>query len=161
MFCRDFKLARVALVSLLALGAPLYAASGAIASDHGHGHGPAEEAEEIDLGSEFKTRGLELGEFQIRAYYPVEAQKSTVKFILFASVASERYAEARQLVEAHKHMLRDQIITATRMTPLTYFDEPDLASFRRRVFLRLRRTLPELVIDDVHVSEFHLSVKSL
>ena len=47
------------------------------------------------------------------------------------------------------------------MTPLPLFDEADLKSFRRRIFLRLRRALPELAIDDVYISEFQLTVKSL
>lgn len=154
------KWMRLYAVSILSLALVLCAHGRSLAGGHG-GHGEAAEDDDIEIGAEFKTRGFELGEFRIRAYYPVEAQKSTVTFILFASVASDRYAEVKQLAEKHKHMLRDQIITATRMAPLTVFDEPDLASFRRRIFLRLRRALPELAINDVHVSEFHLTVKSL
>jgi hypothetical protein len=97
----------------------------------------------------------------VRSYYPVDAQKSTVRFTVHVAVASERYAEMQSLVEAHKHKLRDQVITATRMSPLGIYDEAGLESFRRRVYLRLRRALPELLIDDVYISEFQLTVKSL
>jgi hypothetical protein len=67
----------------------------------------------------------------------------------------------RKLVDANEHKLRDQVITVTRMTPIIAFDEPQLDSFRRRVKLRLLRALPELAVEDVHISEFQLTVKSL
>jgi hypothetical protein len=128
----------------------------------GHGapsHAEEEPAEAVDY-SGLKTRGIDLGEYRIRAYYPVDAQKSTVRFVLHVAVASERYAQLQRLADAHEHKLRDQVITATRMSPLAIFDEPGLESFRRRVYLRLRRALPELAIDDVYVSEFQLTVKT-
>jgi hypothetical protein len=136
-------------------------------SDHGSapvdGHGRATATVEFDseLLKDAKIRGLELGEYRIRAYYPVESQKSTVRFVLHAAVASERLAEAERMVENRRHKLRDEVITATRMTPLALFDEPGLTSFRRRILVRLRRMLPELPIDEVFVSDFQLTVKSL
>jgi len=139
----------------------LSAPTNAMASDHGHGGHAAAAEEEEDLSSEFKTLGLELGSYEIRAYYPVQAQYSFVRFTLHGSVASEYYTAAKQYVEDHKHTLRDQVIIATRMAPLTVYDEPGLESFRRRIFLRLRRAMPDLPIDGVYVSAFQLQVKSL
>ena len=146
-------------------------AAGAIAAGMGicgvsfaGGHGSAAKHapdEASDVAPDAKVRGAELGEFRIRAYYPVEAQKSTVRFVLCATVASERFAETQRIVESRQNKLRDQVITATRMTPLTVFDEPGLESFRRRILMRLRRALPELAIDDLYVSDFQLTVKSL
>ena len=146
----------------VALAATQCIGSVSIASDHGaDAHAEAEVEDESDIPADVKTRGIDLGEYRIRSYYPVDAQKSTVRFVLYVSVAGEHYAEMKRLVEARQHKLRDQVITATRMTPLAVFDEPGLERFRRRIFLRLRRALPELAIDDVHVSEFQLTVKSL
>jgi hypothetical protein len=113
------------------------------------------------VASNAKIRGIELGVYRIRAHYPVEAQKSVVRFVLHAAVATEHFAEAERIVEVRRHKLRDEVITATRMTPLTVFDESGLTSFRRRILVRLRRALPELLIDDVYVSDFQLAVKSL
>jgi hypothetical protein len=145
----------------LLAGAALLAAGGDFA--FAGGHGPAAEPVEADVAavSDSKIRGIELGAYRIRAYHPVEAQKSTVRFVLHAVVATERFAEAQRIVDERRHKLRDDIITVTRMMPLTTFDEPELASFRRRILVRLRRTLPELPIDDVLVSDFQLTVKSL
>lgn len=102
-----------------------------------------------------------MGEYQIRSYYPVEAQKSTVHFVLYASVQNERFAAVQRFVDEHEHKVRDQVITATRLTPLAEYDEADLAAFRRRILMRLRRMLRELIIDDVYVTDFTLIVKSL
>jgi hypothetical protein len=114
-----------------------------------------------DGASGAKTRGFELGEFRIRAYYPVQAQKSMVRFVLFATVSGERYSTSKRLMQNRQHKIRDEVITATRMVPLVEFDQPDLTRFRRRILLRLRRTLPELKIDDVYVSNFELKLQSL
>ncbi|HEX2474563.1 MAG TPA: hypothetical protein VHK01_07455 [Lacipirellulaceae bacterium] len=131
-------------------------------TSHAEGsHGETEAEAESDDAAGAKTRGFELGEFRIRAYYPVQAQKSMVRFVLFATVSGERYSNSKRLMQNRRHKIRDQVITATRMVPLVEFDQPDLASFRRRILLRLRRTLPELEIDDVYVSNFELKVQNL
>jgi hypothetical protein len=51
------------------------------------------------------------------------------------------------------------VITVSRLIPLAHFDESDLKTFRRRILLRLRRALPELVLVDVYVSDFQLKVQ--
>jgi len=138
-----------------------------LASAHGeasHGetsHDETEAAAESDDAAGAKTRGIEIGEFRIRAYYPVQAQKSMVRFVLFATVSGERYSDSKRMMRNRQHKIRDQVITATRLVPLVEFDQADLLSFRRRILLRLRRTLPELEIEDVYVSNFELKVQSL
>ena len=108
-----------------------------------------------------EAHGIKIGEFKIRSEYPAEAQKSTVRFVLFVSVKGDRLAAMEAIVSQHREKLRDEVITATRLTPLGMFEEPDLKSFRRRIFIRLHRTVPELVIDDIYISDFGLIVKSL
>jgi hypothetical protein len=138
-------------------------ASGHAPAAHGGGHGHGEEpvAEVWDASLGIKDRGVELGEYHIRAYYPVQAQKSTVRFVLHAKVPAERYSDISQVVTSRLNKLRDQVIIATRMMPLALFDEPGLESFRRRILMRLKRAVPELEIDDVLVSDFNLEVQSL
>jgi hypothetical protein len=107
------------------------------------------------------VHGIKLGEFKIRSDYPAEAQKSTVRFVLYAAVKEDRMAAMDAIISQHREKLRDEIITATRLTPLGMFELPDLKGFRRRLFIRLHRTVPELVIDDLYISDFGLIVKSL
>lgn len=106
-------------------------------------------------------QGVSLGDFRLRCFHQVDAQKSTIRFSLFATVKTEHFREVQDLVEEHRQKLRDQVIMATRLTPLYLFQEPDLATFRRRLLVRLRRALPELAIEDLYLSEFDLSIKSL
>jgi hypothetical protein len=122
---------------------------------------PATAENHVEAGKGNEIHGVSLGDFRIRSYYPVDAQKSTVRFTLYATVKDGHFAEVQRLVEAHRQKLRDQIITATRLAQLAVFQEPDLGSFRRRVLVRLRRAVPELTIDDLYVSEFDLTIKSL
>jgi len=164
---RWITLAKGAASAFAAIILALAACDTCLASSHGeaaHGeaaHGETEaEAESADAAAA-KTRGIEIGEFRIRAYYPVQAQKSMVRFVLFATVSGERYSDTKRMVRNRRHKIRDQVITATRLVPLVEFDQSDLASFRRRILLRLRRTLPELEIDDVYVSNFELKVQNL
>src|SRR6185295_13366985 len=112
----------------------------------------AESNAETESGN--AIHGVSLGEYRIRSYYQVDAQKSTVRFTLFATVKGEHFGEMQRLVEEHRQKLRDQVIMATRLAPLTVFQEPDLATFRRRILVRLRRAIPELAIEDLYVSEF-------
>ncbi len=111
--------------------------------------------------SKAEIHGVSLGDYRIRSYYPVDAQKCTVRFTLFATVKDDHFGEVQKLVEEHREKIRDQVITATRLAPLAVFQDADLAAFRRRVLVRLRRALPELTIDDLYVSEFDLTIKSL
>jgi hypothetical protein len=138
-----------------------HAPAAAHGGGHGGGHGEEPVVEVWDDSLGIKDRGVELGEYHIKAYYPVQAQKSTVRFVLHAKVPAERYQEVAEIVSTRINRLRDQVIIATRMTPLSLFDEPGLDSFRRRILMRLKRTVPELEVDDILVSDFTLEVQSL
>jgi hypothetical protein len=133
----------------------------ACGSGHEHAAEPAAaEASAVDETGK-AIHGVSLGDYRIRSYHQVDAQKSTVRFALFATVKDEHFHEVQGLVEEHREKLRDQVIMATRLTPSSLFQEADLAAFRRRVLVRLRRALPELTIEDLYVSDFDLTIKSL
>ena len=116
--------------------------------------------EDYDLESPTGFRGINLGEFSIRTYRSVSGQKNRVRFTLHARVKNEDVKDFRHLLANRKHKVRDQVIIATRLVPVEDYDDPELTKLRRRVLLRLRRTLPELSIDDIYASEFTLSVET-
>jgi hypothetical protein len=111
-------------------------------------------------GSKSDFRGVDLGEYLVHTYYPVEAQKSVVSFKLFATVKKEDAAEFNRLLKHRLNKVRDQVIIATRLVPVADFNDPELASLRRRILLRLRRTLPELAIQDAYLGDFELTVEA-
>lgn len=151
----------LACVSALASWLSPHFAQVVLASEQAAGEQHGTPAAQIADQSQSPIRGASLGEFRIRAYYPVEARRSTVIFTLHAIVASENSSQFNELLENRRHKARDQVIVATRLTPLADFDDPQLTSFRRRILLRLRRMLPELTIDDLYVSDFKLEVRNL
>jgi hypothetical protein len=148
-----------AAFKLAAVAAALTVRSASGGHEHAAEPATAEASAEDEAGK--AIHGVALGDYRIRSYYQIDAQKSTVRFSLFATVKDEHFREVQGLVEEHRQKLRDQVIMATRLTPLSVFQEPDLATFRRRVLVRLRRALPELTIEDLYVSEFDLTIKSL
>lgn len=146
---------RLAVATLCVLALFGRSAENARASGGG-GHGAAEE--EVAVESTTGFRGVELGEFSIRTIRTVPARRHQVSFVLFATIKSEHYKEFDKLYRQRTNKVRDQVIAATRLVPIEDYDDPELTRFRRRILLRLRRTLPELAIDNVFVSDFHLSI---
>jgi hypothetical protein len=145
------------LAFILALCGP--GAAPAPASD-GHGEAaPAKAAADADAVSDESadgTRAVKLGEFSIRVFHTVSTRKDNVSFIVHAVVSKENFEAFERLYGHHKNKVRDQIVVATRLVPVDDYDDPELKKFRRRILLRLHRTLPELPIDDVYLSDFSL-----
>lgn len=151
----DRRIAFVMTIVSVLLGMP----SPAIASS-GHG-GHAEPVEEEVVESATGFRGVDLGEFSVRTFRPSPLRREDVSFRLHLSVKNEEFPHFDKLFEYRKNKVRDQVITATRLVPVEKYDDPELVTFRRRILLRLRRTLPELKIEDIHVSDFNLRVGGL
>jgi hypothetical protein len=150
----QFAAIMVALVVRTASGAQVHAESAAAEPKaHADSTAVAETKKEI--------HGISLGDYRIRSHYQIDAQKSIVRFSLFATVNDEHFGEVNRLVDEHRQKLRDLVIMATRLTPLNAFQEPDLVTFRRRILMRLRRALPDLTVEDLYLSEFDLTIKSL
>jgi hypothetical protein len=149
------------LLPLCALALVVALADSSLASSGGHGASPILMDRDIGPPSESGVRGVKLGDFRIRIYYPAEARKSSISFKAYARIQEEHLPEFRKLFVHRRHKIRDQVIIATRRVPLVDFDDADLKAFRRRILLRLRRMMPELVIDDIYMSEFQIDVDNL
>lgn len=154
-----------AAVKIVALGIALAVRSASGAHEAAADADAAEPAERAEASADAEAGkaiyGISLGDYRIRSYCQVAAQKSTVRFTLYATVKDEHYPGMQRLVEEHRQKLRDQIILATRLAPLSIFQEPDLITFRRRLLVRLRRVIPNLAIEDLYLSEFDLMIKAL
>lgn len=98
--------------------------------------------------------GVPLGDFLVRDFHPTEGVRSAVSFELYAQVRQADAERFESLLAGRKHKIRSQVITATRVVPLIELDDPDLVTMRRRILTRLRRTLPELPVDDIVITEF-------
>lgn len=145
--------------SLLAASIMLTAAGTACGSSHGGEEEKPKTA--VPAAKPDEIRGVEIGDFRVRSDYPAEAQKSTVRFKLWVTIRGDKLAAMTHLIDDHRQKIRDEVITSTRLLPLGVFEESDLKSFRRRVLVRLRRSMPELIVEDAYISDFNLSIKSL
>lgn len=100
--------------------------------------------------------GVSLGSYYFREVRGTEGTKTRLSFSLYASVEQEHEAAFREILKAHEGRIRDQVITSLRLTETRDLNEPDLTRVRRRMLLRLRRTLPQLKIENLHFREFTL-----
>lgn len=149
----------------MAIAVPAAASGG---GDHGGGHGgghgaaAAADAEPVEVSAATTdgSRAVKLGEFRIRVYHTASSRKDTVAFILHAIVGKQEFETFEPLYHNRRHKVRDQVVMATRLVPIDDYDDPELKRFRRRILLRLRRTLPELTIEDVVPSDFSLMSES-
>ena len=116
---------------------------------------PTEEHEEqTDETSEI--RGVLLGDFFFRDIRGAEGIKTRLSFSLYASVSEEHEGEFRRLLEKRRHRVREQVITAIRLTATADLQQPSLDRLKRRILMRLRRTSPGLGIGELHFREFTL-----
>ncbi|QDU54292.1 hypothetical protein [Aeoliella mucimassa] len=95
-----------------------------------------------------------LGDFHIKNYRPVEREKVTLSFTVYAEVEDEYNELFEKIWDVRQHRVRNQIITSARLMDPNLFDDPTLHAFRRRIYLRLRRAFPELLIHEIYISDF-------
>jgi hypothetical protein len=107
-----------------------------------------------------QAHGIELGKFDVRMHRAVPSQSNRVAFTLYAAVQPDEAKHFEQLLDRRQNKVREQVIVSTRLVSVEDFDDADFTKFRRRVLLRLHRTLPELAIDNVYVSDFELVVEN-
>lgn len=136
-------------------------AAPAWASGGGGGHPAAEKNKTADADGVSEpaadgSRTVRLGEFSIRVFHGTASRKDTVSFVLYTIVKKDDFDAFDRIYSHHKTKVRDQVIVATRLVPIDDYDDPELKKFRRRIFLRIRRALPELPIEDVYFSDFSL-----
>lgn len=127
---------------------------------HGSSHAAADE-NPVSAESADGSRAVKLGEFSVRVYHSIASRKDTVTFILQARIQKDDFESFERIYPHRKIKVRDQVIVATRLVPIDDYDDPELKKFRRQIYLRLRRAIPELPIDDVYLSDFTLSVQSM
>jgi hypothetical protein len=151
---------RLGAVAIAAAALGPVAPRGWASDDH---HAEQFHAVSVDVSEESASglRGIKLGKFKIRTSHTVSSRKDGVSFTLHATVKKDDFETFERLYGHRKNKIRDQVVVATRLVPIEDYDDPELKQFRRRILLRLRRTMPELPIADVYISDFTLSAESL
>jgi hypothetical protein len=137
---RSLLLAVAGLLALLAMPARC----------HAEAHGEAAEAEHVEI----EPGGFKLGEFSVLNVHHAEGLKSKVLFTLYVEIEEGAEEEFAAAWGDCQRRFEDQVLTTVRMCELAEFQEADLHRFRRRLIVRLRRTLPELPLSDLYITDF-------
>lgn len=114
---------------------------------------------DTEPSAEPPRHAFELGDFRIKNFRPVQREKVKLNFTVWIEVEDGKQMNFEQVWNTRKHRIRNQIITSARLVPPNEFEDPTLNALRRRIFLRLRRAVPELPISEVFISEFSYIVE--
>lgn len=95
----------------------------------------------------------------MKNYRPVEREKVTLEFTIYVEVEDGNEQKFERVWTHCEHRVRNQILTSARLVPPHEFDDPTLHALRRRIYLRLRRAVPELPVGEVFVSDFSYMVE--
>ncbi len=97
---------------------------------------------------------LDLGDFKINDLRPTRNETAKVTFSLHLAFSKDlTKAQVTQLAR-WKHRLRDQVITAIRITPTKDFQEPDLSRLRRKILIRVNRLFNTKIAEEVLLTEY-------
>ena len=97
---------------------------------------------------------LDLGNFKINDLRPTRNETAKLTFKLHL-VFSEKLSKAQATqLESWKHRLRDQVITAIRITPTKDFQQPDLSHMRRKILIRVNRLFHAKLAEEVLMTEY-------
>ncbi len=109
-----------------------------------------------ELADEKETRRptLALGKFKIKDLRPTRNETAKLTFTLHLAFSKSVTEDQVAQLEHWKHRLRDQVITAIRITEMKDFQEPDLSRFRRKILIRVNRLLKAKLAEEVFVTEY-------
>lgn len=138
----------LALVLLVALG------GGALAQEPAPQADPASEGDTGEQQQQPQRHAFKLGDFHIKNFRPVEREKVRLEFTVWMEIADGQQDRFTAVWNSREHRIRNQIITSARLVPPNEFDDPTLQALRRRIYLRLRRAVPELPLGEVYISDF-------
>lgn len=109
-----------------------------------------------EAAEEVVIDGVLIGDFMFRGIRGAEGVKTRLSFSLYAAVDNAERDQFERVLEQRRHRIREQVITAIRLTKTSDLQEPSLARLKRRILMRLRRTSPGLPIHDLHFRQLAL-----
>ena len=114
--------------------------------------------EEVADQDEVEQLILDLGTFRVRELRPTRNQTIEIDFSLQVKLSSEVNQRELEKLEACKHRLRDQVITAVRTLHTADFREVELSRMRRVIQFRLEQILRATVVENLLLSDYKFSV---
>ena len=99
-------------------------------------------------------RHFDLGIFQIAQFRPTRNETIEMQFALHLVLPDEVDETVEKGLKSWKHRLREQVITAVRLTESRDFSEPELLLLRRVIRLRINRILPTFKIAGLYMTHY-------
>lgn len=147
------KLVQILRVTIFAmLFAGLNAPANAVAQDAVAEGDAMEEGETKE--EEKQPFLLDLGSFKIHDLRPTRNVTAKLTFSVHLGFSKELSDTQRETLEMWKHRLRDQIITAVRISTIKEFQEADLDRLSRKILIRVNRLFNRKIAEQVLVSEY-------
>jgi hypothetical protein len=115
---------------------------------------PASAESDATNEEEVPTPTLDLGSFKINDLRPTRNETARLTFTLHLAFSKELTENQVAQLDNWKHRLRDQVITAVRISEMKDFQEPDLDKLRRRVLIRVNRLLKAKLAEEVLVTKY-------
>lgn len=97
---------------------------------------------------------VDLGKFQINDLRPTRNVTAKLTFSMHLAFSKKLTKKQVEQLEGWKHRLRDQVITAVRISYVKDFQEPDLGRLRRNMLVRVNRIFKANLAEEVLLSEF-------
>lgn len=137
--------ARVILLAFFFIATPVHA------QDPGESASVDGEPTKVE---EARNPTIELGSFKINDLRPTRNETARLTFTLHLAFSKSLTEKQVAHLESWKHRLRDQVITAIRISAMKDFQEPDLGLLRRRILIRVNRLLKTKLAEEVLVTEY-------
>jgi flagellar basal body-associated protein FliL len=120
---------------------------------HGHDKKPEKGAHGAS-GDGAKEREIDLGQFSLTTLQPASNTTLLVDFHLYGTVNSENESLAGDLIERHKHRVRDQVLTTVRSAEIADLTDPGLGLIKRQILEKTNRALGKPLLQGIVFSDF-------
>lgn len=97
---------------------------------------------------------VDLGKFQINDLRPTRNVTAKLTFSMHLAFSKKLTKKQVELLDGWKHRLRDQVITAVRISYVKDFQERDLGRLRRNMLVRVNRIFKANLAEEVLLSEY-------
>jgi flagellar basal body-associated protein FliL len=123
----------------------------------GHGHGAKSEGHG---SSPPRPRGKDasievlIGDFNATKYQPQANTTLRINFQLYGTVAADKEAEFKTLLEERKHRLREQVLEIVRSSDMGDLADPVLGLIKRKILEKSNRLIGKPLLKGVVFSDF-------
>ncbi len=116
-----------------------------------------EKSDSAQPSKKVDRKTIDLGKFNMRELRPIRNQTMEVSFAVHLAWSDSVDEKLAARLEHWRHRLRQQVIICIRTSDPTVLLEPSLAKLRRKIFLRVNRTLKSVIVEEVLFSSFSFS----